>query len=79
MYPRILIQVALPYKDPGTPTWRHRNSRGSLRIETGYREDESGRDVPCGVPYGGLGRLIFNRITTLALKQGCPVIDLGPR
>lgn len=77
MYPRILIQVMLPYRDPGTPTWRHRNGDVSIRIETGYREDEEGEDVPCGIPYGGLGRLLLNRITTLACKQGSPVINLG--
>lgn len=77
MYPRILIQVALPYTEREELVWRHDNSRASIRIETGYREDESGADVPCGIPHGGVGRLIFNRITTIALKQGSPVIELG--
>jgi len=63
-----LVRATLPYKDPKADAFTRTNGDFKLRIVAGYEG---------GVPYGIYPRLLMSWITTEAVRNQSPVIELG--
>ena len=60
-WPRSMLQLTLPHKNPGNvPVWGRRSGDYYLVIEPGHYIDQDGRAQTHGFPYGSLPRLIFS-------------------
>jgi hypothetical protein len=73
-----LTQCFLPYRDPKTDRWQRRNGDFSILLVAGDVErdasDSGFRNA--GLPYGAKPRLFQSYISTLAIKQQSPVIQV---
>jgi len=76
---RQLVQVTLPHKNPGNvPTWSRKNGNLTLRIQPGYKKDNStGKDICVGYPYGVIPRLLLFWIITEAVRIRSRRLGLG--
>ena len=76
---RQLVQVTLPHRNPGNvPTWSRKNGNLTLRIQPGYKKDNSsGKDICVGYPYGIIPRLLLFWIITEAVRTKSRRIELG--
>lgn len=65
---RALVIATMPYKDPKTDAYMRSNGDFKLRIVAGYEG---------GIPYGIYPRLLMSWVTTEAVRNNSPVIELG--
>jgi hypothetical protein len=65
---RALVTATMPYKDPRTDVYTRENGKFRLKILAGYEG---------GIPYGIYPRLLISWITTEAVRNQSPVIQLG--
>ncbi len=65
---RALVIATMPYKDPKTDAFMRVNGDFKLRILAGYEG---------GIPYGIYPRLLMSWVTTEAVRNNSPVIELG--
>ena len=65
---RALVIATMPYKDPKADVFKRENGDFRLRIVAGYEG---------GIPYGIYPRLLMSWITTEAVRQQSPEIELG--
>jgi hypothetical protein len=74
-----LVQVTLPHKNPGNvPTWSRKNGNLTLRIQPGYKKDNStGKDICVGYPYGTIPRILLFWIITEAVRIRSRRLELG--
>lgn len=77
-WPRSMLQITLPHKNPGNvPVWGRRSGDYYLAIEPGHYIDKDGRAMSHGFPYGSLPRLIFSYMNREAKRTKNPHISLG--
>lgn len=77
-WPRSMLQLTLPHKDPGNvPVWGRRSGDYYLVIEPGHYIDANGNPATHGFPYGSLPRLIFSYMNREAKRTKKPLIGLG--
>lgn len=75
---RVFTQTCLPYKDPGkVGAWGRRNGRMSLVVTPGMNVDDHGEPVHIGFPFGVIPRLVLTWLTTEAVQNKTPEIELG--
>lgn len=65
---RALVIATMPYKDPKSDAFMRINGDFKLRIVAGYEG---------GIPYGIYPRLLMSWVTTEAVRNNSPVIELG--
>ena len=65
---RALVLATMPYKDPKTDAYVRSNGDFRLRIVAGYEG---------GIPFGIYPRLLMSWVTTEAVQNKSPVIELG--
>jgi hypothetical protein len=65
---RALITATMPYKDPKTDVYARENGKFRLKIIAGYEG---------GIPFGIYPRLLVSWITTEAVRNQSPEIQLG--
>jgi hypothetical protein len=73
----VLAQCCLPYREPHTRDYFHRNGKASLLISAGFLMDETETPVLQGVPYGAKPRLLMTHLCTEAVRTKSPVIPVG--
>lgn len=76
----VLCQAMLPYRDPGAEIreWERVQGKVSLRIEAGSVLDpQTKRFEKIGLPYGEKPRLVMIHLSTEAIKNKSPVVDVG--
>lgn len=73
----VLAQCCLPYREPNTQNYLHRNGKATLAISAGYLMDETGEAVLQGVPYGAKPRLLMTHLCTEAVRTKSAVIPVG--
>lgn len=72
---RQLVQATLPHKNPGNvPIWSRTNGTLTLSIQPGM---DTRKKKSLGYPYGTLPRLLLFWITTEAVRNNSPRIELG--
>jgi hypothetical protein len=77
-WPRSMLQLTLPHKDPGNVSvWGRRSGDYYLVIEPGHYIDANGNPATHGFPYGSLPRLIFSYMNREAKRTKKPLIGLG--
>ncbi len=76
----ILCQTGLPYRNPGDDVrlWTRTNGRATLQLEAGHALDTPGCTDwhPVGLPYGPRARLVLIQLSTLALRQQSPIVEV---
>jgi hypothetical protein len=65
---RALVTATMPYKDPKADVFQRVNGDFRLRIVAGYEG---------GIPYGIYPRLLTSWVTTEAVRNKSPVLELG--
>ena len=74
----VLAQCCLPYREPNSRDYFHRNGKASLVVSAGYLMDaETRQPVLQGVPYGAKPRLLMTHLCTEAVRTRSPVIPVG--
>jgi hypothetical protein len=74
----VLCQTGLPYKDTELRKWEREQGRVRLMIEAGHALDpHTGKFMELGLPYGEKPRLILIYLSTKAVLDQSPVIDVG--
>jgi hypothetical protein len=75
----VLCQTFLPYRDPGESVreWERTNGHIHLKLLAGEAFDnERGRWMKLGLPFGTKARLVLMYINQLAVRSQCPRIEL---
>jgi|TARA_Y100000310_G_scaffold132057_1_gene131161 hypothetical protein len=75
----VLVQVGMPYRDPGEGTRSFTRSSGpySLRMEAGALPRSSGGFVEVGLPFGPRARLLLLHLSAVAVKHQSPVVEIS--
>jgi hypothetical protein len=72
---RQLVQATLPHKNPGNvQAWSRKNGDLTMTIRPGWDEK---KEKTIGFPYGAIPRLLLFWITTEAIRNKNPRIELG--
>jgi Plasmid encoded RepA protein len=74
----VLTQCFLPYRDPKTDRWQRKNGDFSILLVAGDVEHDASDSGfrNAGLPYGAKPRLFQSYVSTLAIKQQSPVIQV---
>jgi len=75
----VLVQVGMPYRNPGDTTRAFQRSSGSysLRMEAGALPAKSGGFHEVGLPYGPRARLLLLHLSAIAVKTKSPVVQVS--
>jgi hypothetical protein len=76
---RQLVQATLPHSDPGdVPAWSRTNGHLTLTISPAWEfNQEAGKHISSGIPYGTIPRLLLFWVTTEAIRLQSRRIELG--
>lgn len=76
--PTSFIKATMPHSDPGdVETWVRRNGAHTLTIQPFTTENESGRTVRSGIPYGSIPRIVLAWLSGEALRNQSRTVQLG--
>lgn len=74
----VLAQCCLPYREPHSRDYFHRNGKASLVVSAGHLLDNDTKEpVLQGVPYGAKPRLLMTHLCTEAVRSRSPIIPVG--
>jgi len=74
MMAKRFVQATLPHSDPLTNNYKRTNGDLTVAVQSGIRPN-TGEDI--GIPYGVIPRLLVGYMTTWAMREKDPVIEIN--